>query len=265
VASGRSGSVTERLALVTGAGRGVGRAIALRLAADNYLVAVNDVSADLVNQVVGAIVEQDGKAVAAAMDVGDVAGTRDLVDQLLGTYGELAVLVNNAGLIRFNPFGEVTEEDWDTIFRVNARGLFFLLQHAGMIMRRQGHGAVVNIASITGRGAPTSAPPYAATKAAVINMTQTAARALAGSGVRVNAICPGIIDTALNEALDRRFGVEEQGFSPGEFLRQKVAGVPMGRIGLPEEVAELTAFLVGEGAAYITGQAINIDGGILFS
>jgi NAD(P)-dependent dehydrogenase (short-subunit alcohol dehydrogenase family) len=196
-------------------------------------------------------------------DVGDVSATEQLVTRIIQEFGQLDVLVNNAGLIRASPFGKVLPQEWDLTFGVNVRGLFFLMQASAREMLTRRSGAIVNIASIAGRGAPTLSPAYAASKAAVINLTQSAARALALSGIRVNAVCPGIIDTAFNWRLDHELGVESQGLEPGEFLRRRVSTVPMGRIGQPAEVATVVSFLASAQASYVTGQAINIDGGIL--
>jgi meso-butanediol dehydrogenase/(S,S)-butanediol dehydrogenase/diacetyl reductase len=253
----------ERVALVTGAGRGIGRAIALRLAESGYRVVVNDLDPELADATAAAIGAAGGRASAAPADVADVSAGASLVARTVEDLGRLDALVNNAGLIRFGPFGEVTEADWDRIFEVNVRGLFFLMQTAAAVMVEQGHGSIVNMASIVGRGAPTLSPPYAASKAAIINLTQSAAKQLAPAGIRVNAVCPGLIDTDLNALLDRAFGVERQGRAEGEYLRERAAGVPMQRLGEPEEVATVVDFLLSDAASYVTGQALNIDGGIL--
>jgi meso-butanediol dehydrogenase / (S,S)-butanediol dehydrogenase / diacetyl reductase len=250
---------------VTGAGRGIGRAIGVRLGADGYHVVVNDVDPESAGETAAAIAQAGGRSLAKPANVADLEATRTLVAEILAELGTIDVLVNNAGLIRFCPFGEVTEEDWDAVFAVNARGMFFLMQEVAAVMVEQGRGSIVNMGSIVGRGAPTLSPPYAASKAAVINLTQAAARALAPAGVRVNAVCPGLIDTALNAMLDERYGVERQGLAQGEYLRQRVVGVPMKRIGEAEEVASVVSFLAGDDASYVTGQAVNIDGGILFN
>src|SRR5205823_10243782 len=134
---------------------------------------------------------------------------------------------------------------------------FFCMQGAARVMVEQGGGCIVNIASIAGRGSPTLSPPYAASKAAVISLTQQCARTLAPRNVRVNAICPGIVDTEFNWTLDEQLGVRGQGLAPGEFLRQRVATIPLGRIATPEDVAAAVAFLASADAAYITGQSLN--------
>jgi meso-butanediol dehydrogenase / (S,S)-butanediol dehydrogenase / diacetyl reductase len=254
-----------QVALVTGAGQGNGRAIALRLARGGAAVAVNDLQGAGAQRVVGEIRDLGGTGIAIATDVREVALIERMIRRTIAELGRLDVLVNNAGLIRANPLGAVTEEDWDQTFAVNARGLFFCLQAAARVMVAQGSGVIVNIASVAGRGNAglSLSPPYAASKAAVINLTQQAARALADQNVRVNAICPGLIDTAFNWQLEDEVGVKQKGLPRGEFLKQRIAAVPMGRIGQPEDVANAVAFLASPQASYITGQSLNVDGGII--
>jgi meso-butanediol dehydrogenase/(S,S)-butanediol dehydrogenase/diacetyl reductase len=233
------------------------------LARAGAAVAVNDVRGDAAGVVVEEIRAGEGRSVVVAADVQSVEQIEGMIGRVVEELGRLDVLVNNAGLIRARPFGAVTEEDWDLTFAVNARGLFFCMQAAARVMREQRSGAIVNIASIAGKGTPSLSPPYAASKAAVISLTHQAARALAKDNVRVNAICPGIVNTAFNWRLDAEIGVGQQGLAPGEFLRQRAATVPLGRLAEPEDVAEVVAFLASPGGAYLTGQSINVDGGIV--
>jgi NAD(P)-dependent dehydrogenase (short-subunit alcohol dehydrogenase family) len=254
-----------KVALVTGAGQGNGRAIALRLARGGADVAVNDLREDTAALVAAEVRGLGRRALALPADAGSPARIEEMVRRTVAELGRLDILVNNAGIIRPNPLGSVTEEDWDTTFAVNARGVFFCTQAAARVMIEQGGGTIINIASVAGRGVPTLSPPYAASKAAVINITQQTARALARHNITVNALCPGIIDTDFNRRLDELLGVQQQGLEPGEFLRQRVAGVPLGRIGTAEDVANAVAFLASPAASYITGQSLNVDGGIIVS
>jgi meso-butanediol dehydrogenase/(S,S)-butanediol dehydrogenase/diacetyl reductase len=261
--STRSQPLSSKVALVTGAGQGNGRAIALRLAADGATIAVNDLNHETAEATASEIRQSGGRSIAAAADVSRVADVRAMIARTVAELGRLDILVNNAGLIRPDPFGAVTEEDWDITFGVNARGLFFCSQEAARVMTSGS--TIINISSTAGRGVPTLSPPYAASKAAVINLTQNCARVLAGSGVRVNCVCPGIIDTDFNHRLDQLIGVEQQGLAPGEFLRQRAQTVLMKRLGTADEVASVVSFLAGPDSSYITGQSINVDGGIFFS
>jgi meso-butanediol dehydrogenase/(S,S)-butanediol dehydrogenase/diacetyl reductase len=249
-----------KVAVVTGAANGNGRAIALRLAREGAAIVVNDIDEAGADAVV-AEVAATGRAIAVVGDVAAKATWDAIVARAVADLGGLDILVNNAGLIRPYPFGEVTGADWDLTLAVNARSVLFGTQAAAAVM---GEGAsIVNISSVAGRGAPTLSPPYAASKAAVISLTISAARALAPRGIRVNAVCPGIIDTAFNWKLDELLGQQGQGLPPGEFLRRRVETVPLGRIGTPDDVAGVVAFLVGPDASYITGQSLNIDGGLV--
>jgi NAD(P)-dependent dehydrogenase (short-subunit alcohol dehydrogenase family) len=253
------------VALVTGAGQGNGRAIAIRLARGGAAVAVNDLREETAVGVVDEIRTLGENATAIPADVRDVRQIETMLQRTVGELGRIDILVNNAGLIRANPLGEVTEADWDETFAVNARGLFFCLQSAARIMVDQGSGVIVNIASVAGRGSAglSLSPPYAASKAAVINLTQQTARALAAKNVRVNAVCPGLIDTAFNWRLEEEVGVKRRGLAYGDFLKERIAGVPLGRIGTPEDVANAVALLASPHSSYITGQSLNVDGGII--
>jgi NAD(P)-dependent dehydrogenase (short-subunit alcohol dehydrogenase family) len=252
-----------RVALVTGAGEGIGRATALALAEAGADVVVNDLRAEAAEAAAAAVEKLGRRALAIAADVSVVADVERLFEKTASAMGRLDVLVNNAGLIRPVGFGHVTEADWDQTFAVNAKGVFFCMQAGAPVMAFGGGGVIVNLASIAGRGAATLSLPYAASKAAVISLTQQAARLLAGRGVRVNAICPGIVNTAFNWRLDELIGVQQRRLAPGEFLRERAKSVPLGRLAEPEEIAAVVVFLASPAGSYITGQTITVDGGFL--
>jgi meso-butanediol dehydrogenase/(S,S)-butanediol dehydrogenase/diacetyl reductase len=261
--NGTDGPHSGRVALVTGAGQGMGRAIALRLAGEGAAIAANDVNSATAESTAEAVRDLGRPAHAIVADVSNLDDIERLVREVVDRLGRLDILVNNAGLIRPHPFGQVTEADWNVTFDVNARGLFFCTQAAARVM--PAGSSIINLSSTAARGVPTLSPPYAASKAAVINLTVSSARVLAASGIRVNAVCPGIIDTDFNHRLDQLLGVEQQGLPPGEFLRQRAETPLMKRLGTADEVAAVVAFLAGPDAAYVTGQSINVDGGIFFS
>jgi NAD(P)-dependent dehydrogenase (short-subunit alcohol dehydrogenase family) len=252
-----------RVALVTGAGEGIGRATALALAEAGADVVVNDLRLEAAAETAAAVEKLGRRGLAVAADVAVVAEVERLFEQTASAMGRLDVLVNNAGLIRAVGFGHVTEADWDHTFALNAKGVFFCMQAGAPLMASGGGGVIVNLASIAGRGAATLSLPYAASKAAVISLTQQAARVLAGRRVRVNAICPGIVNTAFNWRLDELIGVQQRRQAPGEFLRERAASVPLGRLAEPEEIAAVVVFLASPAGSYITGQTITVDGGFL--
>ncbi len=258
------------VALVTGAARGIGRAIGLRLAAEGAAVALVDLNADGVRSVADEVASTGGRAIALQADITRAADIRTMVERTVREFGRIDVLANNAGIIRVARLLDVTEEHWDAVLGVNTRAVFFVLQAVARQMLEQEagpdglRGRIVNTASIAGRpgGRPMFAP-YAASKAAVISLTHSAAVALAPH-VTVNAVCPGAVETAMWEQIDAEVG-ELEGRQRGEVWQARIARIPLGRPERPEDVAGLVAFLAGPDAAYMTGQAVTIDGGMVMS
>jgi NAD(P)-dependent dehydrogenase (short-subunit alcohol dehydrogenase family) len=250
----------DQVAMVTGAGSGNGKGIALRLAREGATLVLTDIDETTLHAVAEQVTALNRLCLAVVSDIADVAGTEAAIQQAVERFGRLDILVNNAGIIRISPFPDVTEEVWDLTMAVNARGLFFAMQAAARVMMAQRSGRIINIASVAGIEAKTLSPPYAASKAAVIALTKAAARALAQYQVTVNAIAPGLIDTPFNWRIDDELGVQ-RGLAPGELLRQRAQDIPLGRIGTPDDVAGVVAFLASSDAAYITGETIIVAGG----
>ena len=251
------------MALVTGAARGIGRAVALRLAGAGADVCVADLRLEAAESVADDMRRLGRRAAAVAGDVATNAGRRACLDAA-EALGPVDVLVNNAGILHVAPPLELTEADWDRVFDVNAKSTFFMSQLVlpGMIERRRG--AIVNLASSAGKLASgVNQAHYNASKAAVIALTKTLSQFAAPHGVRVNCVCPGRIDTDMLALLDRDHGQARLGLPPGEFVRRGVEQVPMGRPGTADEVAAVILFLASPLAAYMTGQAVNVTGGWL--
>jgi len=250
---------TARTALVTGAGGGIGRAIAIRLAQEGCDVGIADLDRKGAEQTAALVRELGRKACIA---VGDVSRRESIEPAIAGVVAELGpieVLVNNAGILRTAKFIDVTEREWRSIMSVNLDGVFHCMQLVLPDMMARGSGCIVNMSSWTGKKGVPNHAAYSATKAAVIAMTQSVAAEVADRGIRINAICPGIIvDTQM------RTDAEEMNKSQGlpDVETRARTTVPMRRAGLPTEVAGVVAFLISEDAAYMTGQAINITGGL---
>ena len=250
-------------ALVTGAGQGIGRAAALALAAGGADVAVADINGPSVKETAAAIEAAGRRALAIQADVGSLAEIDRMVNEVVGAFGQIDVLVNNAGVTRRAYIMDLTEEDWDRIFRVNGKGVFFCLQRVAREMIPRRSGRIINIASIAGKGFPgTSNAIYAASKGAVISLTKTAAQQLGRHDINVNAVCPGIVRTALYADMVRVIA-EKEGKSVEEVERRGVQSVPLQRANEPEDIADMIVFLASPGARNISGQAFNVDGGLV--
>jgi NAD(P)-dependent dehydrogenase (short-subunit alcohol dehydrogenase family) len=254
--------VAGQTAIVTGAAQGIGRAIALRLGRDGYRVLVADMRAESAQDTADAIVAAGGEAWAEAADVTRADDRARLAAHAIER-GGLHLLVNNAGINRASDPLEVTEEHWDIVMAVNAKAVWFMCQEAMRHMTQRREGRIVNIASIAGKMASTlNHPIYNVSKAAVIAMTKTLAHAGAKQRVRVNCVCPGVIATPMQDQLDGAFA-ELTGKPPEQIRAERLARIPMGALGGPEEVADVVAFLASPDARYMTGQAVNISGGMM--
>ena len=253
----------DQVAIVTGAGRGIGAATAMALADAGAAVVAVDIGGDLATQTADAVARRGGRALALAVDVGDVAAIRSMVDSVMTAFGRVDILVNNAGVTRRADIMDLTEADWDRIHRVNAKGVFFCLQAVARVMIPRRSGRIVNIASIAGKGyAGTSNAAYAASKGAVISLTRTAAQQLAKHDINVNAVCPGVTRTELSDA-NLRVRAEQAGVGVEVMERRRNEAIPLGRPCEPSDIAAMAVFLASPGARNITGQSYNVDGGII--
>ncbi len=248
--------------MVTGAGQGIGRGIALRLAREGFDVAVLDVNGETAQAVSGEVQAIGRGAMALVVDLLDVPAIEAAVERLVQEWRGLDVLVNNAGNVPITPLMDITEGEWDQVLDLNLKATFFCLQAAGRVMMSQRGGCIVNMTSISGLGPRPDQTHYAAAKAGVISLTTSAALTFAPYGITVNAVCPGIVDTPLTRQIHLDRG-RLAGISQEESLAHKVAHIPLGRIETPEDVAGVVAFLVSPDGAYITGQTIVVDGGMV--
>ncbi|OGB93790.1 MAG: 3-oxoacyl-ACP reductase [candidate division NC10 bacterium RBG_16_65_8] len=247
-----------RVAVITGGATGIGFAIASRLAQAGYHVAVADIDSAGAERAAGKLRERGCKATAVCGDVGDRADAFRIMEETVRGCGDVDLLVNNAGIARLSPLVSFPETDWRELFRVNVDGVFFCCQAVLPHMMAHRRGSIVNISSWNGKlGAPNFGA-YSATKAAVISLTQALAREVASSGIRVNAVCPGIV-----AGTSMRKEVERQGQAFGLLpSSERAKTIPLGRLATPEDIANMVTFLASDEAAYVTGQAVNVTGGL---
>jgi 3-oxoacyl-[acyl-carrier protein] reductase len=241
----------NQIAVVTGAGRGIGRAIALKFAAEGADVVCVSRTAENSEKVAGEIRALSRKAWAHAVDVSDAAAVGAAAEKILAEAGRVDVLVNNAGVTRDGLLMRMSEADWDTVLDTNLKGAFLFTKAFTRALLKQKSGRIINVASIIGLIGNAGQCNYSASKAALIGFTKAVARELASRGITVNAIAPGFIETDMTAAVNE------------EMRKQLLANIPLSRFGHPDEIAEAALFLAGPAARYITGQVLTVDGGMV--
>jgi len=242
--------LSGRTAIVTGASRGIGRAIALRLATAGAQVACVARNVEKLQETVAALTSAGGQAEVYPCDVTDSAAVSKLVEELAEKWGGLDILVNNAGITKDTLIPRMTDEDWDTVIATNLRSVFLFTRAASLVMMRKRSGRIINISSVSGLIGNPGQANYSASKAGIIGLTRTVAQELAGRKVTVNAICPGFIASEMTQAM---------GATLEEFVKTRI---PAKRLGEADEVADAVLYLASDSAAYITGEVLTIDGGL---
>ncbi|WP_346707198.1 3-oxoacyl-[acyl-carrier-protein] reductase [Massilistercora timonensis] len=244
--------LTGKIAVVTGASRGIGRAIAIRLAGEGATVVINyNGSKEKAEEVKQEIEGAGGKAAVCQCNVADFDQCQAFIQKVIDEFGRIDILVNNAGITRDGLLMKMSEEDFDQVIETNLKGAFHTIRFASRQMLRQKSGRIINLSSVVGVTGNAGQANYAASKAGVIGLTKSAARELASRGITVNAIAPGFIETDMTSVLSEK--VKEGA----------AAGIPLGAFGKPEDVAAAAAFLASDEAGYITGQVLHVDGGMV--
>jgi NAD(P)-dependent dehydrogenase (short-subunit alcohol dehydrogenase family) len=252
----------RRVAIVTGGGRGIGRATALELARLGADVVIAEMDKPGAERVAAEVKGLGRRSLALPTDVTSRADLKTMVERTRGELGRIDILVNNAGIYRAATSLDVTEEHWDAIMTINAKAVFFASQAVLPVMIAQKRGAIVSLASMAGKIGSKTNLPYNVSKAAVISMTKSLALAHAADGIRVNCVCPGFVETDMWTAVAREQGALMK-MTPEEFTRQRAAQVPLGRMERPEDVAQVIGFLASDRSGYMTGQALSVDGGLV--
>ena len=243
--------LSGKTALVTGAGRGIGKAIAKKLASLGATVVVNySGSKEKAEETVAEIVAAGGSAEAIQCDVSDFKACEELAKSVVAKYGKLDILVNNAGVTRDGLLMGMSEDDYDKVLDTNLKGAFNMTRHFSRVFLKQRSGRIINISSVSGVMGNAGQANYSASKAGLIGLTKSVARELAGRGVCVNAVAPGFIETDMTNAMKE------------DAKTKLIENIPLGRIGTPDDIAEAVAFLAGDASSYITGQVLCVDGGM---
>jgi meso-butanediol dehydrogenase / (S,S)-butanediol dehydrogenase / diacetyl reductase len=254
----------RKTVLITGASRGIGAGLARRFAQEgaNLVLSANETR---VQEVAAELEKSGANAVAVICDVTSKSEVENLFATAIKRFGAVDVSIQNAGVITIAKVEDLTEAEWDKVMDVNTKGVFLCCQEAARHMKPRKSGRIINTASGQARQGFIYTPHYAASKFGVVGITQSLAKELAPSGVTVNAFCPGIIDTDMWAYNDQAWGKLLGNYQPGELMQEWVNNIPMKRVGRPEDVAGLVTFLASDDAAYITGQTINVDGGLFMS
>ncbi|WP_372089971.1 glucose 1-dehydrogenase [Tistrella mobilis] len=256
--------LSGRRTVVTGAGRGIGAAIARGLAAQGAAVMIADLNPDTAAGVADEIRKAGGKAASTRVDVRERASVSAMLDRTIAEFGGLDVVFNNAGIAQVRPFLAITEDDWRTVMDVNGLGVLIGMQEAITRLRAQGTGgAIINTASIAGKQGYEPLAHYSASKFAVVALTQAAARAFGAENIRVNAICPGVVATDMWKLIDRGFRDSGLTGRENEAFDQFAAGAVLGRPSRAEDLVGVACFLASDAAAFMTGQTLLVDGGMV--
>ena len=254
----------DKIAIVTGAGTGMGKAIALRYAREGAHVVAAEIDAASGQQTAAEVSAHDRRGLFVRTDMGKVADINAMVAKAVETFGQIDILVNNAGVTKSLSFFDVTEADWDWMHSVNARGVFFCMQAVAREMMKRNQGKIINTASIAGKGfRGTSNIAYAGSKGAVIAMTRIGASQLAKYNINVNAICPGATRTSMYERIMKQI-TEREGITEEQATARMDVSIPLRRSNTPDDIANMAAFLASAEANNITGQSFNVDGGLMW-
>jgi NAD(P)-dependent dehydrogenase (short-subunit alcohol dehydrogenase family) len=253
---------SKKTVIVTGAGRGVGREIALGFAEEGASVLITDIDKEKLNDLEAVLSEKGRSVISIGADISCIKDVRAVADRASNAFGSIDILVNNAGISMTKDMLELSESDWDKVFNVNVKGTFFMLQAAAESMIKTGKkGSIVNIASVAGEKGRPLFLAYSASKAAVISITKSSALGLVDRGIRVNAVAPGTIDTPMWDNISKKMSWLE-GADAGMVKKSWLEKIPMKRLAAPSDIASMVLYLCSDEASYITGQTFNVCGGI---